>query len=83
MVKINVRKLIGFGKNSYVVSLPKQWVEKNKLNKGDLISIDENKEGLLLKTNNVELKKEEPKTIWIIMILLRLYLKILKQTHQK
>jgi len=65
VVKINVRKLIGFGKNSYVVSLPKQWVEKNKLNKGDLISIDENKEGLLLKTNNVELKKEEPKTMVI------------------
>lgn len=61
MIKINVRKLIGFGKNSYVVSLPKQWVDKNKLNKGDLLSIDESKEGLLLKTNNLEVK-EEPKT---------------------
>jgi len=65
VVKINVRKLISFGKNSYIISLPKQWVDKNKLNKGDLISVDENTEGLLLRTNNVEIKKDEPKRIII------------------
>ncbi len=60
-----MRKLISFGKNSFVVSLPKQWVDKNNLKKGDLISIEEGKEGLLLKTGNVDLKKEEPSSIVI------------------
>ncbi len=55
-----MRRLIGFGKNSYVVSIPKQWVDKNNLKKGDLISIEEGKEGLLLRTN-VSPVKEEPR----------------------
>lgn len=55
------RKLIRFGKNSYVLSMPKLWVNKNKLKKGDSISIEENREGLLLKTNNLGARKEDPK----------------------
>jgi phosphate uptake regulator len=55
---MNMRKLIGFGKNSYVVSLPKFWVDKNKLKKGDLLSLEESKEGLMLKTSGVEVKDE-------------------------
>lgn len=39
---MDFRKLIGFGKNSYVISLPKAWVQKNKLKKGDPIYIEEN-----------------------------------------
>lgn len=62
-IKMNMRRLISFGKNSYIISLPKQWIDKNKLKKGDLISIEENKTGLTLKINSAELKKEEPKTI--------------------
>ena len=62
---MNVRKLISFGKNSYIISLPKQWVDKNKLSKGDLLSLEENKEGLLLKINSNEAAKEEPKTMVI------------------
>jgi len=46
------------------VSLPKQWVDKNNLKKGHLISVEESGEGLLLKINN-EIKKEEPKTMVI------------------
>lgn len=42
------RKLISFGKNSYVVSLPKSWIRQHKLNKGDLINIDERGNNLLL-----------------------------------
>lgn len=60
-----MRKLIGFGKNSYVVSIPKQWIERNKLKKGDLISIEEGKEGLLLRTGNADIRKEEPASIVI------------------
>ncbi|MBI4158990.1 phosphate uptake regulator PhoU [Candidatus Woesearchaeota archaeon] len=36
------RKIIKFGTSSYVLSLPSEWTKKNKLGKGDLISISEN-----------------------------------------
>jgi len=45
------RKLISFGKNSFVVSLPKSWIRQNKLNKGDLIYIDDNGSNLILSKN--------------------------------
>lgn len=64
MVKIDVRKLISFGKNSHIISLPKNWVDRNNLKKGDLISIHESKDGLLIKTNSDEIK-EEAKTATI------------------
>tara|TARA_Y100000034_G_scaffold130212_2_gene188069 strand:- start:339 stop:1259 length:921 start_codon:yes stop_codon:yes gene_type:complete len=35
------RKIIGFGKSSFVVSLPKPWLEKNNLAKGCSIKIEE------------------------------------------
>lgn len=34
------RKIIVFGDSSYVVSLPKDWVEKNGLKKGDVVNVD-------------------------------------------
>lgn len=34
------RKLIKFGDSSFVISLPKEWVDKNSLKKGDVIGID-------------------------------------------
>jgi phosphate uptake regulator len=43
-----VRRLIKFGDSSHVVSIPKDWIEKNKLQKGDLIFLDENEFGQLL-----------------------------------
>lgn len=54
------RKLISFGKNSFVVSLPKSWVVQSKLKKGDLIYIDVNDQNLILsknETNKVNLDK--------------------------
>ncbi len=39
---MKVRKLIKFGKNSFVVSVPKTWVEKNKIQKGDMVYVNEN-----------------------------------------
>lgn len=62
---MNIRKIISFGKNSYVISIPKQWIDKNKLKKGDIVSIEEGKDGLLLRTNQAESKKQEPKSIII------------------
>ncbi|MBI2550534.1 phosphate uptake regulator PhoU [Candidatus Woesearchaeota archaeon] len=35
------RKLMAFGNSSYVVSVPKGWVEKNRLKKGDVLVVDE------------------------------------------
>ncbi|MFH1649778.1 MAG: phosphate uptake regulator PhoU [Candidatus Woesearchaeota archaeon] len=42
------RKLIKFGKNSFIVSLPKQWIEHNKLVKGSLIQVQPNGNQLAL-----------------------------------
>ena len=56
------RKLISFGKSSYVVSLPKPWVRHNKLKKGDLIYIDE-KENSLMLSPRPESKDEHKKII--------------------
>ena len=61
---VEFRKLISFGKTSYVLSLPKEWVLKNKLNKGDLISVNEDEGNLVLSTKTSE-TKIEPKEITI------------------
>ena len=42
------RRLIKFGDSSHVLSLPKDWLEKNKLEKGDLVFLDENEFGQLI-----------------------------------
>jgi|TARA_Y100000310_G_scaffold24354_1_gene23386 phosphate uptake regulator len=62
VVKIDVRKLISFGKGSYIVSMPKSWIEKNNLKKGDLISVSDDGFELILKANQEE-KKSDPKEI--------------------
>ena len=36
---MNTRKIIGFGKDSYVISLPKKWVNNNNLKKGDSVYV--------------------------------------------
>ncbi len=46
------RKLISFGKNSFVVSLPKVWVKQNKLKKGDLIYLEDKSNSILLGAKN-------------------------------
>jgi phosphate uptake regulator len=43
-----------FGKGSYILSLPKDWIIKNKLKKGSVLSIDANTTSLLISTNLVE-----------------------------
>ena len=35
------RKIIGFGGSSFVVSLPKEWINKYGLKKGDVVNIEE------------------------------------------
>ena len=41
------RKVIGFGKSSYIVSLPKEWEKENKIKKGDELGF-ENKGQILI-----------------------------------
>ena len=43
------RKLIGFGKSSHVISLPKKWLVKNNLKKGDQMSLLITENTLLIK----------------------------------
>ncbi len=45
------RKIISFGGNSFVVSIPKSWVIKNKVKKGDLVSLTEQEDELTLFLN--------------------------------
>ena len=44
------RKIQITGESTYIISLPKKWVKKSNLNKGDTIIIEEKGEGLWLKT---------------------------------
>lgn len=47
------RKLISFGKSSYVVSMPKSWVNQNKLKKGDMIYLEEKDQDLMLSSRDM------------------------------
>ena len=51
---MDYRKIIKFGNSSHVVSLPKAWLEKNQLKKGDSLFFEENHEGLLLRKDSTE-----------------------------
>lgn len=58
MVDIDVRKLISFGKGSYIISMPKSWIEKNNLKKGDLISVADDGVELVLRASQEEKKTD-------------------------
>jgi phosphate uptake regulator len=51
------RKIILFGTNSYIVSLPKTWIDKNKLKKGDSVQISEIDDEIIINLGN---EKQEP-----------------------
>ncbi|MBU0615165.1 MAG: phosphate uptake regulator PhoU, partial [Nanoarchaeota archaeon] len=53
------RKLIAFGKGSYIVSIPKTWTERNNLKKGDMLSLEETSTGLLISNSAAEAIKEK------------------------
>jgi phosphate uptake regulator len=57
------RKLISFGKSSYVVSLPKAWVRHNKLEKGDLIYFNEENDKLTLGISDVNKEEQRSRII--------------------
>ena len=53
---MDIRKLISFGKGTFIVSMPKHWVEKNHLKKGDLISIEDYGHELVISASSEEKK---------------------------
>lgn len=55
------RKLIRFGNSSYIIALPKYWVVKHKLKKGDLIYVSETENSELNLTAK-PVKRTEEKT---------------------
>src|SRR3989338_6224902 len=42
------RHLMAFGNSSYIISVPKAWVEKNRLKKGDILVVEEKPNELIL-----------------------------------
>ena len=54
---MDYRKIIGFGKSSYVVSLPKSWLVEKNLKKGDVLYVCS--EGDKLSLYPTELKKSQ------------------------
>jgi len=63
---MDYRKLIGFSNGSFVVTMPKYWVEKNKLKKGDNIGVEEGSDEIIFYAEGKSVKKEE-KSITISM----------------
>ena len=52
------RKLISFGKTSYVISIPKSWIIRNNLSKGDLLSLEEYMGNLVVSPKATEKEPE-------------------------
>jgi phosphate uptake regulator len=61
---MDFRKIIEFGRCSFVVSLPKNWTRKNNLKKGDIVYLQEDDHSLVLSTREKTFIKE-PKRISI------------------
>jgi len=57
------RKIIGFGKNSFVVSLPKKWVISNNLQKGDSVYVTNLPFELKITPAEISEKKETKTTL--------------------
>lgn len=64
MNKVDVRKLQKTGGSTYLVSLPKEWITKNKLKKGDPVAIFETNEGSLI-IDPKYTEREELKSVMI------------------
>jgi len=56
---VDYRKIIKFGNSSHVVSLPKTWLEKNNLKKGDSLFFEENENQDLVLSSKPKGKTEK------------------------
>ena len=55
---MQIRKLVKSGTASHTISLPKDWIQKNKLKKGDLLYLKEQDNNIII---SAEQKQEQPK----------------------
>ena len=53
------RKLISFGKTSFIISVPKSWVLKNDLEKGSLVSLEEKDNNIIISSKTDQKEKEQ------------------------
>ena len=61
--KMEYRKLISFGKSSFVISLPKAWINKHKLVKGNLLYLQESETDLIISPKDREEAEDREATI--------------------
>jgi len=61
---MGMRKVVSFGKSSFVVSLPKTWVTRNNVKKGDELAVDEKTSELVVSVNSPK-KRGEPNEMLI------------------
>jgi len=61
---MQIRRLVKSGLSSFTVALPKDWIDKNKLKKGDFLYIDEDDNKLNI---SAEAKKEKPERKEIVI----------------
>jgi len=54
------RKIMSLGRSSLVISLPKDWLESNRLERGDLVSVDVQRDSSLVILPGIR-KESEPK----------------------
>ena len=62
MAESEQRKLIRFGNSSYVIAIPKGWIDKNKLKKGDSLFVEETSKNELVLSTKLA-KESEIKSI--------------------
>ncbi len=58
-----IRKIVQSGLASFTVALPKEWIVKQKLDKGDIVYITETTEGVLISADQKQKKKIEQQVI--------------------
>ena len=57
------RKLIKFGNSSHVISIPKDWLKRNNMSKGDVVYFEEDDKGdIVISSKNPE-EREEKKIV--------------------
>lgn len=60
---MDYRKLVKFGKSSFVISLPKEWLVKNKLKKGSIIYVEQQPRELRIFTEETPVEEKRDITI--------------------
>jgi len=55
---MDTRSLIKFGRTSYAITLPQNWIKKEGLKKGSSLYLDENPNGLIVSSNSNATKRQ-------------------------